>query len=72
MRRSPLRHAAGFAQGLDAAGGALLAEAGRGDDEGVWLGERSVVIQAIGGVDFRAFIEVAGDFVRGIAAGQTH
>ena len=62
-----LGHAAGFAQGLDAAGGALLAVAGGGDDEGVWLGERGAVIQAIGDVDFRAFVEVAGDFVRGIA-----
>ena len=62
-----LGHAAGFAQGLDAAGSALLAESGRGDDKGVWLGERGSIVQAIGDVDFCAFIEVAGDFVRGAA-----
>ncbi len=52
---------------MDAASGALLAEAGGGDDEGVWLGEWRAIVQAIGDVDFCAFVEVAGDFVRGVA-----
>ena len=49
------------------AGSALPPESGRGDDKGVWLGERGSIVQAIGDVDFCAFIEVAGDFVRGAA-----